>query len=72
MGKVIEIASGLTADDRVIDAPPDGLTDGDQVRIASTGDSGTATAASDGPKKTLIDTPVTKARNEQRRGKAAL
>ncbi|MGE5513555.1 MAG: efflux RND transporter periplasmic adaptor subunit [Bacteroidota bacterium] len=72
MGKVIEIASGPTADDRIIDAPPDGLIQGDQVRIASTGDSGTATAASDGPKKTLVDTPVTKARNEQRRGKAAL
>ena len=33
LGKEIEIASGLAADDRIIIAPPDGLADGDQVRV---------------------------------------
>jgi RND family efflux transporter MFP subunit len=36
LGKVVEIASGLTADDRVIDSPPDGIASGDQVRVAIT------------------------------------
>lgn len=34
LGRDIELASGLAPDDRVITAPPDGLADGDQVRIA--------------------------------------
>lgn len=34
LGKEIELASGISADDRVIVAPPDGLADGDQVRVA--------------------------------------
>jgi RND family efflux transporter MFP subunit len=34
LGKVVEIASGLAADDRVIESPPDGVASGDQVRIA--------------------------------------
>ena len=33
-GKFIELASGLAADDRVIENPPDGTVDGDPVRIA--------------------------------------
>jgi RND family efflux transporter MFP subunit len=36
LGKVIEIGSGLTADDRVIDSPPDGIATGDEVRFADT------------------------------------
>ena len=28
-----ELASGIAADDRVITAPPDGLSDGDAVRV---------------------------------------
>ncbi len=35
MGSVIEIATGLAADDRVIESPPDGIADGDAVRVAS-------------------------------------
>ena len=38
LGKVVEIASGLTADDRVIDSPPDGIASGDQVRVAGSPD----------------------------------
>jgi RND family efflux transporter MFP subunit len=34
MGKVVAIATGLAAGDRVIDSPPDGLAAGDQVRVA--------------------------------------
>lgn len=33
-GKTVEIGSGLSASDRVIDSPPDGLVDGDPVQIA--------------------------------------
>lgn len=33
-GKFIELASGIRADDRVIESPPDGISNGDQVRIA--------------------------------------
>ncbi|OOG51358.1 efflux RND transporter periplasmic adaptor subunit [Rhodanobacter sp. C01] len=33
-GKTVEIGSGLTAQDKVIDSPPDGLNDGDAVKIA--------------------------------------
>ncbi len=34
LGKVIELASGITAADRVIESPPDGIADGDPVRVA--------------------------------------
>ncbi len=33
-GKVIELASGLASTDKVIDSPPDGLLEGDTVRVA--------------------------------------
>jgi multidrug efflux pump subunit AcrA (membrane-fusion protein) len=34
LGRTIELASGLTPDDRVVVTPPDGIADGDPVRIA--------------------------------------
>jgi RND family efflux transporter MFP subunit len=34
LGREVEIATGLAADDRVIDSPPDGIASGDQVRVA--------------------------------------
>src|SRR6202047_384303 len=34
LGKDIELASGISPDDRVIIAPPDGIADGDRVRVA--------------------------------------
>ncbi|MBM7124824.1 efflux RND transporter periplasmic adaptor subunit [Dyella flava] len=34
-GKSVEIGSGLQAGDRVIDSPPDGIKDGEAVKIAS-------------------------------------
>lgn len=33
LGQVVEIATGLERTDRVIDSPPDGLSDGDRVRV---------------------------------------
>ena len=45
LGSEIEIGSGLQADDRVIAAPPDGIAEGDQVRIADPGQKPVATAA---------------------------
>jgi membrane fusion protein, multidrug efflux system len=37
LGRNIELASGLSPDDRIIVAPPDGIADGDQVRVAGAG-----------------------------------
>ena len=37
LGREIEIATGLQADDRVILNPPDGLVEGNQVRITKSG-----------------------------------
>jgi hypothetical protein len=34
LGKVIELGSGIGPSDRVIETPPDGIADGDLVRIA--------------------------------------
>ena len=41
-GPEVEIASGLTADDRVIESPPDGIATGDEVRIANSPATGAA------------------------------
>ena len=35
LGAVVEIASGLSAGDRVIESPPDGVADGELVRVAA-------------------------------------
>ena len=34
LGREVEIATGLAAQDRVIESPPDGITNGDEVRVA--------------------------------------
>jgi membrane fusion protein (multidrug efflux system) len=45
LGRDIELASGVTVEDRVISTPPDGIIDGDTVRVVSTkGRPATATA----------------------------
>ncbi|HEY1900265.1 MAG TPA: efflux RND transporter periplasmic adaptor subunit [Steroidobacteraceae bacterium] len=46
LGQVVEVASGLTPDDRVIENPPDGVSTGDEVRIVGAA----AGASPDGPK----------------------
>jgi RND family efflux transporter MFP subunit len=43
LGKEVEIGSGLTAEDRVVTTPPDGIAGGDQVQVA--GSAGAAEAA---------------------------
>jgi len=35
LGSVVEIASGITPGERVIDSPPDGIATGDEVKIAA-------------------------------------
>jgi len=35
LGQVVEIGSGLERSDQIIDSPPDGLSDGDQVRVVT-------------------------------------
>jgi RND family efflux transporter MFP subunit len=37
LGKAVEIGSGLSGSDRVIDTPPDGLSEGDRVHVARSG-----------------------------------
>jgi membrane fusion protein, multidrug efflux system len=45
LGRDIELASGVTVEDRVISTPPDGIVDGDAVRVVATkGRPATATA----------------------------
>ena len=45
LGRDIELAGGVTVEDRVISTPPDGIVDGDAVRVVSTkGRPATATA----------------------------
>jgi RND family efflux transporter MFP subunit len=49
LGNVIEIGAGLAARDRVIDSPPDGISTGDPVRIASGSTSGGVVAQATAP-----------------------
>jgi len=35
LGQVVEISTGIEAGDRVIESPPDGLSDGDPVRVVT-------------------------------------
>jgi membrane fusion protein (multidrug efflux system) len=36
LGQIVEIATGLSPTDRIIESPPDGLADGDLVRVVNT------------------------------------
>ena len=36
LGRDIELSGGVTLDDRIVNSPPDGMIDGDQVRVVST------------------------------------
>jgi membrane fusion protein, multidrug efflux system len=36
LGRDIELSGGVTPEDRIINSPPDGIVDGDQVRVVST------------------------------------
>lgn len=50
-GSTIEIASGLSPEDRVIDSPPDGVTDGERVNVREKPSAATAPSTSNGPPK---------------------
>jgi len=50
-GKVIEIGSGLAADDRVIESPPDGTANGDQVQVVTADQQPANTRATQGNAK---------------------
>ena len=56
LGREIEIASGLSAEDRIIVTPLDGIVDGDQVRVA-----GAAPGKEGAPAKTSAKTDATSA-----------
>jgi RND family efflux transporter MFP subunit len=47
LGKEIELASGVGPDDRIITAPPDGIADGDQVRVVGADAKGKPATASE-------------------------
>ena len=47
LGKEIELASGVALEDRIITAPPDGIADGDQVRVVGAGAKGKPATASE-------------------------
>jgi RND family efflux transporter MFP subunit len=51
LGKTIELSSGLDAADRVIDSPPDGIADGDPVRIAEAAPKAAEAGKGDNAKK---------------------
>jgi len=48
-GSTIEIASGLSPEDRVIESAPDGLVDGDRVRVKETPNPAAAPSSSNSP-----------------------
>jgi len=50
LGRDLEIAGGITLDDRVINSPPDGIVDGDPVRVVSTKGRPAAASAKQGEK----------------------
>ena len=49
LGKVVEIDSGLSPDDQVVESPPDGIVDGQQVHVVA------GQPAADGAKKATHD-----------------
>ena len=50
LGRDIELAGGITLEDRVISTPPDGIVDGDPVRVVSTKGRPASVAAKRGEK----------------------
>jgi RND family efflux transporter MFP subunit len=40
LGSAVELASGVTRADRIIDSPPDGIAEGDLVRVSAAGGKG--------------------------------
>lgn len=59
MGKLVEIGSGLAAEDRVVESPPDGIVDGEPVHVA------VPEAASSAPKAAPQKAPAGKNNGKQ-------
>ena len=53
LGKIIELGSGLAPDDHIIESPPDGIANGDTVRIAQPAKKPDGTANTSGSSKGL-------------------
>jgi RND family efflux transporter MFP subunit len=53
LGKIIELSSGLAPNDRVIETPPDGIAEGDLVRIADSAKKAGAAEGASGSSKGL-------------------
>jgi RND family efflux transporter MFP subunit len=51
LGNIIELASGIEASDRVIESPPDGISDGDVVHVAEAAKPAVVAAGQGGSKK---------------------
>ncbi len=51
LGQTIEIGSGIAADDRIVQSPPDGIADGDAVRIAEAPSAAAKAPVKDKPAK---------------------
>jgi len=49
LGATLEIASGLSPEDRVIESIPDGIVDGDRVNVKEHPSPSTAPSSSNGP-----------------------
>ncbi len=52
LGSNVEVVSGLSASDRVVDSPPDSLANGERVRVADRPDAGHGEKQSAGPTST--------------------
>jgi RND family efflux transporter MFP subunit len=50
LGTTVELASGLLPDDRVIESPPDGIENGERVRIADRAAASPASSGAAGPR----------------------
>ena len=57
LGDVVDISSGLTVNDRIIDSPPDGIGQGERVRIAPGSTSGGMLAETASPPPAQPRTP---------------
>jgi RND family efflux transporter MFP subunit len=55
LGREVEIATGLAVEDRIIESPPDGIANGDEVRIA--GERGNVAAGGTAPVKQAPSKP---------------
>jgi hypothetical protein len=51
LGKLVELGSGIAADDKIVESPPDGIADGDVVHVAEAPKTAQASAKDGAGKK---------------------